>query len=247
MRSIGLGTSIPVKRQRIPDAVIVGTRRIGDLSGVLQQISEFAAQLGPMIGGLLQQFGGAATINGGEVRKQLTSTGAINRPFANAYMDWCKRYNPHNVWNTGDIWDYPDTHPSPWETTYNAYLAAGMPPNTLLDQQMKPVGLAAAAQAVAAQQTAAQSETPPNQQQLQAMQILAMQIAGMEGAAVAQQAAQTVSTMPASWQAYVNSLVQIWQREGARMDEMPGSSGSTSNNTGNLVLALVGAKMFGLF
>lgn len=111
-----------------------------NLAPALRWVQSFAQTLG--IGP------GYRPEDGGEVHRQLESLGWLSLPWANPYLNWLKTYNPHDVWNTGDIWDFPDTHPSTWAETYMRYVDAGLPAGALLDANMVPVGLAASAAAV---------------------------------------------------------------------------------------------------
>lgn len=97
--------------------------------------------------------------NGGEVRRQLEGLGDLNKPYANPYMDWLKNYAPA-VWQSGDIWDAPaPAQRSHWKDVYEGYLAAGLPAGALLDANMVPVGLNAAAAAIVAAEQASGTST----------------------------------------------------------------------------------------
>lgn len=277
MRGGILGTTIPTKRQQSPGVNPFAPHRSvrtigaegggeggegqGGLSNVLRAITTAVSTLGPMIAGLWNKIiGGYTSANGGEVYRQLDLCGVIGQPWCNSYMDWIKTNNPHDTWNTGDIWDYPDTHPTPWKDVYDAYVAAGAPQGILLDANMRPQGLDQAMAAAAAQNGVAQSGGPvPNAEQLRTLQIWALEIAGMSGPVAAQQAAANLAQQPLPWQNYVNALVQIWRNVAAQPNP-GGNAGTGDAGTGNdngdtekkdgvttFALAALGAKLLGIF
>lgn len=232
----------------------------GGSGGVFRVIAKAVATLGPLISGLWSKLTNNYTAeNGGEVRRQFELTGQAGKPWANSYMAWAQEYNPHNVWNTGDIWDFPDTHPTPWKDIYDSYVAAGAPEGVLLDANMKPKGLDEIIAATNAQTAVTASAGPvPNAQQLATLQIWALQIAGAEGPQAAQQAAALVAQQPLPWQNYVNALVGVWRSVGQASESQGGGStgggpgpgpgpDAPKDGTQTVVLAAVAAKLLGLF
>jgi len=191
----------------------------GESDGVdLSAIASAVAVVSELFQDFFQQGGGYDPSNGGEVRRQLNAiqpTGSdLLRPYANPYMSWLKANRPE-VWNNGKIWDQPDiAHRSRWKDHYETLLAAGLPPGSLLDANMVPVGLA---QAVAATEAAQTTNVVTNATPVQVanLQLLAMQLAGLGTPAEQAAARNTYRTLDAPSRLFVDGLVALWTQANA--------------------------------
>lgn len=87
--------------------------------------------------------------NGGEVIRQLSSTSPRmdTDPIGQSYMEWLRSYHPY-TWDTGYIWEDNVANFSRYAERYRQLVSAGMTPGALVDRDMVPIGLAAAAAAI---------------------------------------------------------------------------------------------------
>lgn len=160
----------------------------------------------------LLPFGpGYDSANGGEVARQLgpTGTNTLYTPMGQAYVDWIKKYAP-DIWQNGNVWSAGPWNNSTWYDRYRQLVQAGMPEGVILDQNMVPVGIEAAAAAVAAQEEIRQAPRGPNETEIARLTLLGMDLTGINGTAAKEAAEKLLLVYKTAWSKYAYDVRDAW-------------------------------------
>jgi len=257
---MGTGNETPLEQLAALGTAIGGSPAGANAQGFLPQVWQWvrnnAGEAWEFVSELFHFGPSYNAENGGEVTRQFEGEGRIGDPIVNAYTAWIRAYHPA-MWNSGNIWN--DSAPGAWRPFEQAYVRmvqAGMPAGTLVDADMVPLGLVEAVQAVQAQQQAENTPNPPSAATLLQLNLLAMDIAGLNGPAARANAVAEVSRLRSILQFYVADMVQVWLMSNATggqvppppiPDPPPGGPPAADKGTTNILLAVAGAKLLGLF